>query len=49
VHILPDDNEHVLLEQQTFAYGLAFGYERSAVKLSTPEGRQMRVELVVLW
>jgi len=45
VHFLTADNEHVLLEEQTLAYGLPAGYERSAAQLSTPEGSQVRVEL----
>lgn len=45
VHFPTDDKEHVLLKEQTLAFGLASGYERSAAKLSTPEGRQVRVEL----
>jgi hypothetical protein len=45
VHFLTADTEHILLEEQTLAFGLAFGYERGAATLSTPEGGQVRVEL----
>jgi hypothetical protein len=45
VHFLTDDDEHVLLREQTLAYGLASGYSRSAAELSTPAGKQVRVEL----
>jgi hypothetical protein len=45
-HFLADDDGRVLLEEDTFAYGLAYGYERSAAQLGVPAGRQVRVELL---
>jgi hypothetical protein len=40
------DDERVLLEEHTLAYGLMSGYERNAAALGVPAGRQVRVELL---
>jgi hypothetical protein len=40
------DDETVLLEEYTLAYGLACGYERGAAELGVPAGRQVRMELL---
>jgi hypothetical protein len=40
------DDDTVLLEEHTLAYGLACGYERGATELGVPAGRQMRMELL---
>ena len=40
------DDDTVLLEEHTLAYGLACGYERGAVELGVPAGRQVRMELL---
>jgi hypothetical protein len=46
LHFLTDDDGRVLLEEDTLAYGLAYGYERSATVLGVPAGTQVRVELL---
>lgn len=40
------DNEVVLLEEHTLAYGLVCGYEHGAVDLGVPPGSQVRMELL---
>jgi hypothetical protein len=40
------DEDTVLREEHTLAYGLACGYERSATELGVPAGRQVRMELL---
>lgn len=45
VYFLADDDEQVLLSEDTLAFGLPGGYERSSTKLGIPAGRQVRVEL----
>ena len=40
------DDDTVLLEEHTLAYGLACGYERGATELGVPAGRQVRMELL---
>jgi len=40
------DDDNVLLEEHTLAYGLACGYERSATELGVPAGRRVRMELL---
>lgn len=40
------DDDTVLLEEQTIAYGMASGYERSAEELRVPPGSRVRVELL---
>ena len=40
------DEDTVLLEEHTLAYGLACGYERGATELGVPAGRQVRMELL---
>lgn len=40
------DDGSVLLEEQTIAYGLASGYQRSAAELGVLAGSQVRVELL---
>jgi hypothetical protein len=46
LHFLADDDKGVLLlKEDTLAYGLAHGYERSAAALGVPAGTQVRVEL----
>lgn len=46
LHFLSDDDGRVLLEEDTLAYGLANGYERSATELGVPVGTRVRVELL---
>jgi hypothetical protein len=45
LHFLADHDGGVLLKEDTLAYGLAHGYERSATVLGVPAGTQVRVEL----
>lgn len=40
------DEDTVLLEEHTLAYGLACGYERGAAELGVPAGRRVRMELL---
>lgn len=40
------DDQSILLEEQTIAYGLVSGYERSAAELGVPAGRLVRMELL---
>ena len=40
------DDERVLLEEHTFAYGLHAGYERRAAELAVTVGTQVRLELL---
>jgi hypothetical protein len=40
------DDDTVLLEERTLAYGLACGYERGAAELGIPTGRWVRMELL---
>jgi hypothetical protein len=40
------DDERVLLEEDTLAYGLHAGYERLAVELAVEAGTQVRLELL---
>jgi hypothetical protein len=40
------DDDSVLLEEPTIAYGLACGYERGAAELGTVAGQRVRMELL---
>lgn len=40
------DEDTVLFEEHTLAYGLVCGYERGATDLGVPAGRQVRMELL---
>jgi hypothetical protein len=40
------DDDTVLFEEHTLAYGLVCGYERGAAELGVPAGKQVRMELL---
>jgi hypothetical protein len=46
LRFLACDDERLLLEEHTVAYGLHAGYERSAADLDVPAGTQVRIELL---